>query len=325
MSQEAYLTVHQFRSFCNSDPPQLAEIWREQPPQRGVAQPVTAGLLDQLVFSKQYFDPEGVIVAHQDDRIIGFAHAGFGPNDDLTALSTELGTTYQLMVRPEHRHGALAGELLSRCEAYLRRRGAKLIYAGGIRPLNAFYLGLYGGSELPGILAGDEVFHEACRQAGYREIDRVVVLQLELSLFRQPIARSLRQLRREMVCQETLSPEIKSWWEACTTGAFERVHFYVTRTGEATLLADVWFWDVEPISTTWNAPTAGMFDLQVSSDYRRKGLATFLLGKAFDRLRARGVLLVEAQTMQHNTSAVALYHKLGFKQVDEGIVYRKDA
>ncbi len=68
-----------------------------------------------------------------------------------------------------------------------------------------------------------------------------------------------------------------------------------------------------------------MFDLEVPPGQRRKGLAIFLLGEAFERLRTRGVLFVEAQTMQHNAPALALYQKLGFKKVDEGIVYRKDA
>ena len=67
-----------------------------------------------------------------------------------------------------------------------------------------------------------------------------------------------------------------------------------------------------------------MFDLEVSSQRRRQGLATFLLSEAFERLRNRGILLVEAQTMQQNAPAIALYEKLGFKKVDEGIVYRKE-
>jgi GNAT superfamily N-acetyltransferase len=317
--------VYHFRPFRNTDPPRLAEIWRDQPPQRGIAQPVTAGILEQFVFSKPYFDPAGLIVALQDNVPVGFAHAGFGPNDEQTSLVTEIGTTYQLMLRAQHSDVALAGELLLHCETYLRDRGAKVIYAGGIRPLNAFYLGLYGGSELPGILAGDHVFNDACRQRGYREIDRVVVMLLELSSFRLPIARSLRQLRREMSTKESQAPAARNWWEACTTGAFERIRFSLSRAGASEPVADVWFWDVEPLSSSWGVPAAGMFDLKVSGEQRRKGLATFLLGDAFDRLRTRGVLLVEAQTMQHNAPALALYEKLGFKKVDEGVVYRKDA
>ncbi len=67
-----------------------------------------------------------------------------------------------------------------------------------------------------------------------------------------------------------------------------------------------------------------MLDLKVSSQRRRQGLATFLLSEAFQRLRNRGILRVEAQTMQQNTPAIAFYQKLGFAKVDEGVVYRKE-
>ena len=286
---------------------------------------MTAAILEQLIFSKPYFDPEGLIILQSDKRPIGFVHAGFGANDDQSGLSTEIGTTYQLMLRADRRNDALADELLSRSEEYLRSRGAKVIYAGGIRPLNAFYLGLYGGSELPGVLASDPMFNGACHRKGYREIDRVVVLLLELAGFRPPITRNQRQLRRDMTCQEVQTPPARSWWECCTTGAFDRVHFFLNRPGSSVPTGEVWFWDVEPLSTSWGAPAAGMFDLSVPNDQRRKGLATYLLSEAFERLRNRGVLLVEAQTMQQNAPAVALYKRLGFQQVDEGIVYRKDA
>ncbi len=288
-------------------------------------QPATAGILEQFVFSKPFFDPAGLIVALHNNVAIGFAHAGFGVNDEENRITTDIGTTYQLVLHAEHRQDELAGELLAHAEAYLREQGAKVIYAGGIRPLNAFYLGLYGGSELPGVLVGDTVFHNACRERGYREIDRVHVLQLDLACFRAAITRNQRQLRREMVCQEIPSPPVKTWWEACTTGAFERIQFLLTRPNSCQPLADVWFWDIEPLSTAWGSPTAGMFDLSVAPAERRKGLATFLLGEAFDRLRSRGILSVEAHTMQQNGPALALYMKLGFKQNDEGVVYRKDA
>jgi ribosomal protein S18 acetylase RimI-like enzyme len=288
-------------------------------------QPATPALFEQLIYSRPYFDPAGLIVALFNDIPVGFVHAGFGANDDETAISYDIGTTYQLAIRSDHRDGPLARELLERSEAYLRARGAKVIYAGGIRPLNGFYLGLYGGSELPGILVSDALFHAACQQSGYREIDRVQILQLDVTGFRPPITRNQRQLRREIVCQEIPSPPIRSWWEACTTGAFERIRFLLTRPNSSDPLAEVWFWDIEPLSTGWGRPTAGMFDLYVPSEHRRKGLATFLLSEAFERLRNRGILLIEAQTMQQNEPAIATYKRLGFTQIDEGVVYRKDA
>jgi GNAT superfamily N-acetyltransferase len=320
--------VYTFRPFRNSDPPRLAEIWRDQPPQRGLMQPVSAALLEQLVFAKPYFDPEGLILAfaHENggDKPVGFIHAGFGASDEQATIDTLTGTTYLMMLRADRRDAALADELLARAENYLRGRGAKVLYAGGIRPQNAFYLGLYGGSELPGILVSDPVAHDACRRRGYREIDRVQVLQLELASYRPAFSRAQRQLSRELSVSETASPATRTWWEACTTCAFERIHFSLSAVHGGSPLAGVGFWDIEPLSAAWGAPTAGLLDLEVDAQRRRQGIATFLLNEAFQRLRSRGVMRVEAQTMQQNLPALALYEKMGFKKVDEGIIYRRE-
>ena len=140
----------------------------------------------------------------------------------------------------------------------------------------------------------------------------------------KPVARSQRLLRRELSSREFYCPPSRSRWEAWTIGDFERLRFSLAAASGPTL-ADVEFWDIEPLSTRWNVATAGMFDLRVTNERRRQGLATFLLVDAFERLRNRGVVIVEAQTMQQNAPALALYVKLGFTKVDEGVVYRKDA
>jgi ribosomal protein S18 acetylase RimI-like enzyme len=303
----------------------LAEIWRQQPTLRGRFPALTSGQIDQFLLSKPYFDPAGLIVALRDGLPVGFIHAGFGPSDDEQSLSRETGTIYMLMLAEGQRDTALADELVGQAEAYLRAAGALVLYAGGIRPLNAFYLGLYGGSELPGVLAGDTLFAEACRRNGYREIDRVVILERDLASFRRPVTRSQRQLGRELTLLEETSPRSPSWWAACTTGAFETSQYRVTPVQDGASVGEVAFWEIEPLSISWGATTAGMVDLQVSGERRRKGIATFLLSEAFTRLTARGVARVQAQTMQMNDPAIALYRQLGFQQVDEGLVFRKDA
>jgi GNAT superfamily N-acetyltransferase len=316
--------VYHFRPFSNSDPPRLAEIWRSQPPQRGVMQTVSAGILEQFVFSKPYFDPEGLIVAVDDGTPVGYAHASFGPDESLSALDTSMGTTQILMLRPEHRNEGLADELLARSESYLRDRGAKVLYAGGIKPLDAFYLGLYGGSELPGVLVTDPIFGDTCRRNGYREIDRVEVLHRDVSRFRLLFSREQRRMRRDALCKESYCPPATSWWEACTQGMFERLFFRVEQLGSGEELAHVWFWDIEPLSTSWGMPTCGMYDMYVSPNVRRQGYAVHILSEAFDRLRRRGIVLVEAQVMQSNEPALALYKKLGYTHVDQGVVFRKE-
>lgn len=286
-------------------------------------QPMSAQLLEQFVFSRPYFDPAGLILALRDGHPAGFVHAGFGPNDEGTALSTEMGTTYLLMLAGDSNDTALADELLARSEAYLRQRGALVLYGGGIRPLNGFYLGLYGGSELPGVLDTDLVFADACRRNGYRQIDRVIIVRRNLGDFRPMLSREQRQLRRSVACGECYCPPATSWWQASTTGAVEQLDFYVQAVSGGQRLGHVSFWDVEPLSTSWGVPTAGMYDLEVAAESRRKGLATFLLSEAFARLKNRGIVVVEAQTMQGNAPALAMYAKLGFEAVGYGDVFRK--
>ena len=70
--------------------------------------------------------------------MLGFAHAAFGANDSEDGISTELGTTALLMVRPDCDEALVAAGLLEQSEAYLQRREAKVIYGGGIRPLERF-------------------------------------------------------------------------------------------------------------------------------------------------------------------------------------------
>ena len=183
------LTLIRYRPFLNGDAPALAEVWRSQPPMRGLVQPMSASLLEDFVFWKPYFDREGLIVATEDERVVGFAHAGFGPCEDRSSLSTELGVTSMLMTHTQADRATISVELLGRSEQYLISRGARVLYGGGIRPLDPFYLGLYGGSELPGILASDEQKLRLFLDCGYREVDRVIVMQRELNRFRMPVDR----------------------------------------------------------------------------------------------------------------------------------------
>jgi GNAT superfamily N-acetyltransferase len=314
----------EYRTFRNSDPPRLAEIWRSQPPERGLVQPVSADLLEQLVLAKPYFENAGLIVAVDDGVPIGFAHAGFGPTTDEQGLSTELGTTCMLMVRSNYQRLGIGAELLARSERYLQGRGSKVLYAGCIRPLNAFYLGLYGGSEMPGVLDSNPKAQHLFRSQGYREIDRTVVMQRSLAGFRPSVDRRQMQIRRRSVLEMNEDPAPRNWWDACTYGAFERTRFRLMSRPGGELLAQAAFWNIEPLASSWGVHAVGVTELEVCDSQRRQGVATFLLSEAFRHFQTQGMTLVEAQTMQHNAAALCLYQKLGFEAIDHGAVYRKE-
>jgi ribosomal protein S18 acetylase RimI-like enzyme len=317
--------VYRFRAFRNTDPPHLATIWRSQPPQRGLLQPVSAPLLEYGVFSKMHFDREGLIVATRDDQPCGFVHAGFGPSESGNELDTSMGTTHVLMVQGADQSQQLADELLGASEEYLRSRGAGVIYAGGINPLNSFYLGLYGGSEIPGVLQSDSILQNAVARGGYRELDRVRIMQCDLGRVRPPVSRELRAIKRTTQLVEKIDPPPKSWWEACVWGSLQRDVFSLLDKMQNRVVATASFWDMQPLSACWGMCTAGLSDLYVDPPLRRRGYASYLLGEAVRILRRRGVSTIEAQTMGANEAARAFYAKFGFTEIDHGVVFRKDA
>jgi len=316
--------VISYRPFLNSDPPLLAAIWRGCAGRRGLAQPVTVAMFEQLVLAKPYFDREGLILALDDQQPIGFAHAGFGPNENESGLSTELGVVSMLLVVGHAEQAATSARLLDLAEQYLRRRGAKVIYGGGIRPLTPFYWGLFGGSELPGILESDPAMLAAFHDAAYREIDRTLILHRELAGFRPPVDRQQMQIRRSTELECVQNPPARSWWEACTMEPCERTMFRLLRREGGEPLAHVMFWNIEPFSAPWGVRAYGQIELEVAPEHRGKGLATYLVGEAMRQFQDQSFALVEAQTMQHNTAAQALYRKLGFQQIDSGVVLRKE-
>jgi ribosomal protein S18 acetylase RimI-like enzyme len=313
-----------YRSFRNSDPPAIADIWRSQPPERGLMQPMSPELFEQFVLSKPYFDRHGLIVAVEEGRPIGFAHGSFGPSDDGQGLSTQLGVTSLVMVRATRQREGIGKELLALSERYLVESGAEVLYAGGIRPLNAFYLGLYGGSELPGVLDSNARAQQLFRSCGYREVDRAAVLHLDLAGFRPPIDRRLNLIRRRTTIRVTEEPPARDWWEACTYGGFERTRFELLLRDPTRVVATADFWPIRPLATSWGVQAMGLVELEVAPDFRRQGYATFLLSEAFRNFQTQSVSLIEVQTMVHNQSALALYQRLGFVEVDQGAVFRKD-
>ncbi|HEX3654835.1 MAG TPA: GNAT family N-acetyltransferase [Pirellulales bacterium] len=314
-----------YRTFRNSDPPSLAEIWRAQPRERALAQPGAVDVLELLVLAKPYFDNAGLIVATDDDQPVGFAHAGFGPTDDEHGLSCQLGTTYLVMVRPNYQRRGIGRQLLANAEQYLLGRGAKVLYGGGIFPLNAFYLGLYGGSELPGVLDTVPRAQHLFETSGYRAIDHVLVWQRSLAGFRPAVDRQQMHVRRRCLFQVTEDPPARTWWDACTYGPFQRIRFELLDRQTGGLLGNLVAWNIEPLGSAWGVHAAGITEFAVNLQQRRQGVGSFLLGEALRHLQLNGFTRVEVQTMQHNEAARGLYGKLGFELVDQGAVFRKES
>ncbi len=315
----------EIRPFRNSDPPLLIEVWRSQPPQRGLAQFIDANLLEALVFAKPYFDPAGLLIGLDNHRPLGFVHAGFGCDESRNRICTEMGVTCLLLVHGSQDHDRIGRELLAAAEGYLRARGAKTLYGGAIRPLDPFYLGLYGGSELPGILRSDAATLRLFQSASYRIVDECAVLHCDLSTFRIPIDRQQLMHKRNYRITPVAAPAASNWWDACTSPPNDAMQFDLFPGSAAATVGRVQYWFLDPLARGWGSVAAGLIHLEIDETHRRIGLGTYLVAESLRQLRVSGVNLVEVQTMRHNEAALALYAKLGFREVDQGVVLRKES
>jgi ribosomal protein S18 acetylase RimI-like enzyme len=287
-------------------------------------QPMTTAELEAGVFSKPYFDRRGLIVATENDNIVGFAHAGFGPTADQKGIDTRVGSTLLAVVPPHSSEQEISDQLLVRCERYLRECGATCLLGGGSDVYRGFYLGLYGGSDLPGILDSSSMMQQMFERAGYRQQQRITVHRRPLEGFRVPVNRLHIAIRRRTVMHVIDEPERRTWWEAATTTGVA-LRRYELRNKTDDVLGSATFWDMQPLSQGWGVVAAGLLHVDIEGPRRRQGLAQYLIAEAMHDLSQEGVALIEAHTTDANVPASKLFEKLDFSQSGQGILFEKPA
>jgi len=314
-----------FRTYRNADSPALAGLWNRGLPDRGVVRPVSAHEWDAMVVGRVDFDARGLIVAEEGGRVVGFAHAGFGPEteeDPPHRLDRELGTIAMLVVDPDRDSEALRSGLMAEAEAYLRASGAKVLYAGGQGPLNPFYWGLYGGSEFAGILEGHESFRKAAAEAGYRPVAAAELLEADLAAVeaRDPMAAVHRRQAKVEVSEDACPSD---WWEAVALGSTQITRFRLVSKADDAELARASTWDMAAFGRIDGKARTGLYAVEVAPAHRRKGFGRFLVGEVLRHARGQWGEVVSVLTGATNIPALGLYRACGFHLVDTATLYRR--
>jgi ribosomal protein S18 acetylase RimI-like enzyme len=314
-----------FRPYRNSDSPALAALWNRGAPPSAVARPLTVHEFDFQVVGGPCFEAAGLIVAEQEGRLIGFAHAGFGPETIRSRplyLSYALGTVGMLVVEPAVDDLALEDSLLAAAERYLLDRGARVLYAGGQYPLNPFYWGVYGGSEWAGILGSHDAFHRVVSRAGYQPVSGTVLLEADLSV-PEPLDRRGLLIRRQVRVEVIDDVLPASWWDNLAIGEFRPTLYRLLLRSDQTELARACTWDMAWSSRIDGRSRIGLIAMEVHPDHRRQGYGRFLMGEILKLAREQVVAVVAVQTGAANTAALGLYETLGFQPVETATLYRR--
>ena len=312
-----------YRSFRNGDPPHLLKLWHACGLGRGAAHGFTCDALDLLVFSPQYFDPHGLIVATDNGQIIGFVHAGFGCDPSGGDIDTSAGVICVVMVHPAYRRRGIGRELIQRAEVYLRGRGTTEIQAGCAEPRDPFYLVLYGGSEPAGFLQSDPLAAPFITALGYQPVRERWVFQKDLSDRNEAVDFKVVMNRRHLQLALTDDPPMLSPWWVTRYGRLDSIRFVeVPRTAGAPV-AEVTIYGLDLYADKWQERPAGMTRLFVSPELRGKGYAKTMLLDVFRRLREESITSAEIHCEGGDIPAVKLLKGVGCQQIDTGIIYRK--
>jgi ribosomal protein S18 acetylase RimI-like enzyme len=315
-----------FRSFRNSDPPALVKLWNQAAPSSASARPLRVHELDTHALGPVHFDADGLIVAERDCRIVGFAHAGFGPDLPVEStppftLSHELGTIAMLVVVPGLDNQELVFGLVNAAQRYLRSRGAKVVYAGGLFPLNPFYWGLCGASEGSGVLSGQQEFKTVLLEQGYEPVGTTVLLEADLGVPepRDPRTPLIRRLTQIEYLDDALPTD---WWQNVALGDFQLMSARLLLKAGGTEVARAQAWDMTWFGREDGRSRIGLINVEVKSEQRRKGFGRFLISEIFRRARENLISSVAVATSDANHPALALYASLGFQPVDQSTLYR---
>lgn len=314
--------VIEYRQFKNSDPPHVLRLWHECQLGRGAAQGLRCDDFDDLVFAQEYFDPAGLIVAVEGQEIVGFAHAGFGPNENQSWISTDDGVICAAMVHPRVRNRGIGRELILRAEAYLRSRKCKRVFAGPSDPRDPFYAGIYGGSQSAGFLKSDSAAAPFLARLGYLPCEEFIVFQRSLGQgVPDPVGVRLVNIRR--ATRLTVSNhEPKSFWWQTRYGRLDAMHLaLVPRTG-GPALARISVVGLDRYVTTWGGRGIGLIGLYVSEPNRQKGYGQALIVEVCRRVRDDQVILAEAHAPKTDVAAMAVLESAGFKAIDAGQVFQ---
>ena len=312
-----------YRSFRNSDPPRLVQLWHDCQLGRGAAGGFRPDAFEAMNFHKTYFDREGLILAFDEEtgEAVGYVHAGFGTNEDQSALDYSIGVICVIMVLPEYRRRGIGSELLKRAESYLILRGVTQIRAGAAPPHDPFYMGLYGGVKPAGFLESDPDSRPFIEARGYEEHEQRNIYFRDAEKSAAPMNMKIMDLRRRMQLAVTDRLPDRSWWNSCRYSNLDYIRFLLQPKNGESPVGGVTIIGLDFYLPKWNRRVVGMTDVFVVDDHRKQAVGQTLLTEVCKRLKEELITGAEAHTRAVDEPGNKLLKSAGFYQVDTGFVF----
>lgn len=285
---------------------------------RGIARNRYSGRLDaatwtEVIAAKPYHTPEAVLIAYEDGVARGYAHLCHGPNAERTAPDPDVGSVEALFFDLER---ADVGQALVRAAVERHRAGgSRTVYGWSSFSGYPLYRGIFVGLE-PMAMVDDRHVAAAFLGAGFDYCQRSVELGIDLAAAAdEPAPAVAVEYRAEPWCSE--QP-----WEAATWLGLSPFRNYATIDGGD--VASCLYAIMPVISATYGEPVGCIGGLRTDEAWRRKGIAAFLVGRAFNHMRELGARRITLGTQHDNWAAHATYRRLGMEIEAEACAFSLD-
>jgi GNAT superfamily N-acetyltransferase len=257
----------------------------------------------KLVEQKSYFDPEGLLVAVEDGRVVGWVHACLAAGSESRHNPTQLAPRIRMLIFPRDRL-KLGNVLVAEATAWLKRFGHKELLAMHSKAGYPFYRGLWLGSE-PKCPATMPHLQLAFRVAGYKSTLESVFMTTEIDRPPREIHAQVKLEFVESPARMAHKPMRESW------DGFEPM---TIRAAIGSQEVGGIGWVMQPhLAEKLGAPCVNIWSMGVQERYRRRGIATALVSRVLFQAYQREAKFASVSTQLWNAPAHATYAKLGFK------------
>ena len=289
---------------------------------------LSMGALEEFVLSIPYFCHEDFICAEIDGELVGFAHVAPAPplhNQDGSIIPGQKdGVICQVLALPSRNdHSTLVAGLLEQAEKRLTATGHQRAFIASRFPDCPFYLGLFGGSCIPGVFQSEKEYAEILCARGYHADEDIFVMQRNLFESKPAVNRQILTLRRNYQLVTRVDAPVEDWWLACSFGKCERTEFQIMPKMGGPAVGGIEYLNLQEFMRQWNARSFGMNYIEIDEASRRSGLASFLIEESLRSLHAQGVELVEGQVSARNKVIFDLLEKCGFERIERATQYSK--
>ncbi|MBQ2621833.1 MAG: hypothetical protein IJF84_10895 [Thermoguttaceae bacterium] len=305
----------------------VADFWNSCQYPRNRRKPIDIDMLERQVFSKNYFDPNGFIIAWRGDKIVGLAHAGFGYSDDCDSIDYSWGIIPLICYNGGADADDVLDALLISSERYLISKGAKRIQIGTHYPHAPFYLGLIHSSDLPGVFLEESSLIAAAKRHGYESNSYISHFRRNLENI-DWVDQAFMDKRQRYSIQMEYCPTPSQWGRAIAMNGIIWSQLSLIEIGQGIVnsknpAAKCALWVIDDLPDN-DMIIVGLSQCFVRPEYRGQHLSFFLLTEAMRRLTDQQVARIEIQVPDEWQSFIRLLSDNQFDLFAHSALFSKE-